>query len=91
MGFLLTTRKLTCFILVISGNILFDELGDAKITDFGLSKIVDAVDSSGGMELPYGKRPLNCGEAKCRKIDGQVIGICTYDDDIAKDNGGELM
>ena len=33
------------------GNILFDEFGDAKITDFGLSKIVDAHDSAESMEL----------------------------------------
>jgi tousled-like kinase len=33
------------------GNILFDEYGDAKITDFGLSKIVDAPDPAESMEL----------------------------------------
>ncbi|GKY94738.1 hypothetical protein MPSEU_000439200 [Mayamaea pseudoterrestris] len=33
------------------GNILFDVAGDAKITDFGLSKIVDTVDSAESMEL----------------------------------------
>jgi len=33
------------------GNILFDENGDAKITDFGLSKIVDAHDPGESMEL----------------------------------------
>lgn len=33
------------------GNILFDENGDAKITDFGLSKIVDAPDPADSMEL----------------------------------------
>ncbi len=33
------------------GNILFDEFGDAKITDFGLSKIMDSPDPSGSMEL----------------------------------------
>lgn len=33
------------------GNILFDEFGDAKITDFGLSKIVDTPDSAESMEL----------------------------------------
>lgn len=33
------------------GNILFDENGDAKITDFGLSKIMDSADPSDSMEL----------------------------------------
>lgn len=33
------------------GNILFDEHGDAKITDFGLSKIVDTHDPAESMEL----------------------------------------
>jgi tousled-like kinase len=33
------------------GNILFDVNGDAKITDFGLSKIVDTADSNDSMEL----------------------------------------
>ncbi len=32
-------------------NILFDEFGDAKITDFGLSKIIDSPDPSHSMEL----------------------------------------
>ena len=33
------------------GNILFDEHGDAKITDFGLSKIMDSEDPDESMEL----------------------------------------
>jgi tousled-like kinase len=33
------------------GNILFDENGDAKITDFGLSKILDSQDPADSMEL----------------------------------------
>jgi tousled-like kinase len=33
------------------GNVLFDELGIAKVTDFGLSKIVENDVGSQGMEL----------------------------------------
>ena len=33
------------------GNILFDESGNAKITDFGLSKILDSSDPTDSMEL----------------------------------------
>merc|ERR1712194_868670 len=33
------------------GNILFDEYGDAKITDFGLSKIIEGADPADSMEL----------------------------------------
>lgn len=33
------------------GNVLFDELGSAKVTDFGLSKIVENDVGSQGMEL----------------------------------------
>jgi tousled-like kinase len=33
------------------GNVLFDQYGDAKITDFGLSKIVDSHDPAESMEL----------------------------------------
>jgi tousled-like kinase len=33
------------------GNILFDEMGDVKITDFGLSKIIDESNEGTSMEL----------------------------------------
>lgn len=33
------------------GNVLFDEVGVAKVTDFGLSKIVESDVGSQGMEL----------------------------------------
>jgi tousled-like kinase len=33
------------------GNILFDEFGDVKITDFGLSKIIDNTSEATSLEL----------------------------------------
>jgi tousled-like kinase len=71
------------------GNILFDEFGDAKITDFGLSKIVDAPDPAESMELTsqgagtYWYLPPECfitGE-KVRisnKVDVWSIGVVYY-------------
>lgn len=71
------------------GNILFDEFGDAKITDFGLSKIVDAADSSGGMELTsqgagtYWYLPPECFMTDdsvriSNKVDVWSIGVIFY-------------
>jgi tousled-like kinase len=71
------------------GNILFDEFGDAKITDFGLSKIVDAVDSNGGMELTsqgagtYWYLPPECfmlddNVRISNKVDVWSIGVIFY-------------
>ena len=36
---------------ILTANILFDEMGDAKITDFGLSKIIDDSHDGTSMEL----------------------------------------
>jgi tousled-like kinase len=71
------------------GNILFDEMGDAKITDFGLSKIVDAPDSAESMELTsqgagtYWYLPPECfimGEQVriSNKVDVWSIGVIFY-------------
>eukprot|EP00977_Amphora_coffeiformis_P006048 scaffold1294_cov167-Amphora_coffeaeformis.AAC.29 len=71
------------------GNILFDEFGDAKITDFGLSKIVDAADSNGGMELTsqgagtYWYLPPECFMTDdniriSNKVDVWSIGVIFY-------------
>ena len=71
------------------GNILFDEYGDAKITDFGLSKIVDAPDSGESMELTsqgagtYWYLPPECFfmEDNVRisnKVDVWSIGVIFY-------------
>jgi len=71
------------------GNILFDEHGDAKITDFGLSKIVDTPDSGDSMELTsqgagtYWYLPPECFfmEENIRisnKVDVWSIGVIFY-------------
>lgn len=71
------------------GNILFDEFGDAKITDFGLSKIVDAPDPAESMELTsqgagtYWYLPPECfvtGEQVriSNKVDVWSIGVIFY-------------
>ena len=71
------------------GNILFDEFGDAKITDFGLSKIVDAPDPAESMELTsqgagtYWYLPPECfiTNEKVRisnKVDVWSIGVIYY-------------
>jgi len=71
------------------GNILFDKHGDAKITDFGLSKIVDAADSGDSMELTsqgagtYWYLPPECflthqGVRISNKVDVWSIGVIFY-------------
>jgi tousled-like kinase len=71
------------------GNILFDEFGDAKITDFGLSKIVDTQDSADSMELTsqgagtYWYLPPECFITNERvrisnKVDVWSIGVIYY-------------
>lgn len=71
------------------GNILFDEFGDAKITDFGLSKIVDAHDPAESMELTsqgagtYWYLPPECFITTeqvriSNKVDVWSIGVIYY-------------
>ena len=71
------------------GNILFDKIGDAKITDFGLSKIIDAADPGDSMELTsqgagtYWYLPPECfiTNEKVRisnKVDVWSIGVIYY-------------
>ena len=71
------------------GNILFDEFGDAKITDFGLSKIVDAHDPAESMELTsqgagtYWYLPPECFVMDetvriSNKVDVWSIGVIFY-------------
>jgi tousled-like kinase len=38
-------------IVVVAANILFDEMGDVKITDFGLAKVIDENNEGTTMEL----------------------------------------
>jgi tousled-like kinase len=71
------------------GNILFDEFGDAKITDFGLSKIVDTPDPAESMELTsqgagtYWYLPPECFITSetvriSNKVDVWSIGVIYY-------------
>jgi len=71
------------------GNILFDEYGDAKITDFGLSKIVDAETDGDSMELTsqgagtYWYLPPECfvldkNVRISNKVDCWSIGVIYY-------------
>lgn len=70
-------------------NILFDEMGDAKITDFGLSKIIDDGDDNTSMELTsqgagtYWYLPPECfGKDGVPRISSKVdvwsLGIIFY-------------
>ncbi|CAK9175469.1 unnamed protein product [Ilex paraguariensis] len=71
------------------GNVLFDELGAAKVTDFGLSKIVEDNVGSQGMELTsqgagtYWYLPPECFELSktpliSSKVDVWSAGILFY-------------
>lgn len=71
------------------GNILFDHHGDAKITDFGLSKIVDAPEAGDSMELTsqgagtYWYLPPECflthqGIRISNKVDVWSVGVIFY-------------
>ncbi|WVY90371.1 hypothetical protein V8G54_035885 [Vigna mungo] len=71
------------------GNVLFDELGVAKVTDFGLSKIVEDDVGSQGMELTsqgagtYWYLPPECFELSktpliSSKVDVWSAGILYY-------------
>ncbi|XP_050284966.1 serine/threonine-protein kinase TOUSLED isoform X3 [Quercus robur] len=71
------------------GNVLFDELGVAKVTDFGLSKIVEENVGSQGMELTsqgagtYWYLPPECFELSktpliSSKVDVWSAGILFY-------------
>jgi len=71
------------------GNILFDESGNAKITDFGLSKILDSSDPTNSMELTsqgagtYWYLPPECFVTTSNvritnKVDVWSIGVIFY-------------
>ena len=86
-GPLLTTDPLLspCFPLapVKPGNVLFDSAGRVKITDFGLSKVMEEAGGSEGLELTsqgagtYWYLPPECFQTSCAppKISSKV---CTF-------------
>ena len=73
-------------------NILFDEMGDAKITDFGLSKIIDDTNDDESLELTsqgagtYWYLPPECfakgdehgGPRVSSKVDVWSVGVIFY-------------
>jgi tousled-like kinase len=68
-------------------NILFDEMGDAKITDFGLSKLIDASSEGTSVELTsqgagtYWYLPPECFDDNPRistKVDVWSVGVILY-------------
>ena len=82
-----TTRKSIIHYDLKPANILFDEMGDAKITDFGLSKIMDSSCEGTSMELTsvgagtYWYLPPECFEENPRisiKVDVWSVGVILY-------------
>eukprot|EP00606_Chrysophyceae_sp_TOSAG23-5_P001187 GSChrysophyteH2.ASY1.ANO1.127.1 assembled CDS len=73
-------------------NILFDEMGDAKITDFGLSKIIDDTTDDESLELTsqgagtywylppecFAKGDENGGPRVSSKVDVWSVGVIFY-------------
>eukprot|EP00605_Chrysophyceae_sp_TOSAG23-4_P000997 GSChrysophyteH1.ASY1.ANO1.1098.1 assembled CDS len=60
-------------------NILFDEMGDAKITDFGLSKIIDDSTEDESLELTsQGAGDENGGPRVSSKVDVWSVGVIFY-------------
>ena len=89
MYFVLTSSSYHNLSGCLFSSILFDQHGDAKITDFGLSKIVDAADSGDSLELTsqgagtYWYLPPECflthhGVRISNKVDVWSIGVIFY-------------
>jgi tousled-like kinase len=83
-----TRRKAIIHYDLKPANILFDEHGDAKITDFGLSKIIEETHEGTSMELTsqgagtYWYLPPECfgaGDARISsKVDVWSVGVIFY-------------